>query len=161
MPISTEKSRVATMAAQTSQPYCVVKMAINIPVAPTVEPTDRSNSPPIISSATGTARIAYSAETLNQLDVANKLTKLLLPATMAKKIHTAIEPATAPVSGRTRSRRSGLARSVRSLVITLIFPSIGNIGAGLVVTRLETGDHKVHDFVSRSPRNGRPQGFAP
>src|SRR5579872_1456853 len=39
---------------------------------------------------------------------------------MAKKIHTATEPATAPVSGRTRRRRNGLVRSVRSPVITLI-----------------------------------------
>src|SRR5438132_1080391 len=67
---------------------------------------------------------------------------------MAKKIHTAIEPATAPVSGRTRSRRSRLTRSIRSLVITLIFPSIGNVGAGLVVTRLETGDHKGRPMTS-------------
>src|SRR5215469_5841141 len=58
---------------------------------------------------------------------------------MAKRIHTAIEPTTAPVSGRTRSRRNGLTRSIRSPVITLIFPSFGNVGAGFVAARLEAG----------------------
>src|SRR5260221_7245320 len=80
--------------------------------------------------------------------------KPLVPATIAKKIHTAIEPTTAPVSGRTRSRRSGLTRSIRSPVITLIFPSIGNVGASLVAARLETGDHMVHRLLAARLETG-------
>ena len=35
--------------------YSVIKMPVVRPVVPTMAPADRSNSPPIISSATATA----------------------------------------------------------------------------------------------------------
>ena len=68
-------------------------------------PADRSNSPPIISSATGTAMIpmvddAYS--TVPRLDARRKLS-----ATIEKKTKTAAAPTTEPSSGRPSSRRSG------------------------------------------------------
>jgi len=55
---------LVVVQALAKSPWGVFTMATTIPVAPIVEPTDRSNSPPIMSKATGTARIASSAETL-------------------------------------------------------------------------------------------------
>src|ERR1044072_140761 len=67
-------------------------------------PVDRSNSPPIISSATGTAMIpmveeAYS--TVLKLDHWRKAS-----AAIEKKTKTAAAPTTAPSSGRPARRRS-------------------------------------------------------
>ena len=43
-------------------PNWTAKMAANMPVVPTITPDDRSNSPPIISSATASAVSPYSAD---------------------------------------------------------------------------------------------------
>ncbi len=70
----------------------------------TITPADRSNSPPIISSATGTAMMpivedAYS--TVPMLDAWRKES-----ATSEKNRKTAAAPTTAPSSGRPSSRRA-------------------------------------------------------
>ena len=62
-PDATAKTTTASSAAQRFQPYCTARIVINIPLAPMIEPTDRSNSPPIINSATATARMPNSAAT--------------------------------------------------------------------------------------------------
>ena len=56
-------------------PTSVVRMPISRPVLPVITPADRSNSPPIISSATATAMMpsvdATSVQRAMPLSVAN------------------------------------------------------------------------------------------
>ena len=49
--------------AQTGSPYVVTQMPMTIPAKPISEPIDRSNSPPIISSATAVPTIPTCAAT--------------------------------------------------------------------------------------------------
>ena len=49
--------------SQTGSPYVVTQMPMTIPAKPMSEPTDRSNSPPIISSATAVPTIPTWAAT--------------------------------------------------------------------------------------------------
>ena len=78
-------------------------MAITMPAAPTMEPTDRSNSPAIMSNAAATARMPNWAETSRKLMMPRALNIPLSPATMAKKMKTRTAPPTAPSSGRRMS----------------------------------------------------------
>ena len=73
-------------------------MPISRPVEPVITPDDRSNSPPIISSATATAMMpsvdATSVQRAMPLSVAN------CSAVTAKNRNTAPAPIIAPSSGR-------------------------------------------------------------
>ena len=60
-PITTPKSRTSAIAGQTFMFWNVVRYPSSSPELPIITPADRSNSPPIISSATGTATIPYWA----------------------------------------------------------------------------------------------------
>ena len=53
----------ASIASQTFQPNSTLSNAKMMPHAPIAEPIDRSNSPPIISNATATARMPSWAAT--------------------------------------------------------------------------------------------------
>ncbi len=121
------------MAAHTGQPYSATGMAMTMPAAPIIEPIDRSNSPPIISSAAATARMPSCAETSSQLTTPRKLRKPESPATTAKKIKTKTAPATAPSSGRLRSLRQGLTarrRSSRVTGVVMMLLGTGFVGGG-------------------------------
>ena len=56
-------AKAAAIAGQMGQPLSVVRIAMVMPLAPMIEPMERSNSPPIMSSATATARMPSSALT--------------------------------------------------------------------------------------------------
>ena len=60
-PMSRQSRTVPATAGQTDQPNSVVSSITDMPETPTIEPTERSNSPPIIRSATPTARIPSGA----------------------------------------------------------------------------------------------------
>ncbi len=66
-PFMTPRSVVSTsemrIPAQTGRPYVVTQMPMTIPAKPMSEPIDRSNSPPIISSATAVPTIPTCAAT--------------------------------------------------------------------------------------------------
>src|SRR5437879_2904675 len=90
---------------------------MTMPDAPIMVPIERSNSPAIISSETGTARMPSSAATCRYAAVPLAVSQPEPPATIAKKIQTATAPATAPSSGLATSLRSMLCRSSRSSAI--------------------------------------------
>jgi hypothetical protein len=88
------------MASHKGQPQTIVGIAMAIPAKPIMEPTERSNSPAIISRATGAARMPSCAETSRKLMIPLALNKPLPPAVTAKKAKTRTVPANAPNSGR-------------------------------------------------------------
>src|SRR5215471_5642675 len=93
------------MQSQSGQPHSAAGMAMTMPANPIMEPTDRSNSPAIISSAAATAMIPSCAETSRKVTTPSMENIPLRPATIAKNNRTRIAPATAPSSGRIMSRR--------------------------------------------------------
>src|SRR3954453_9959607 len=66
-PIAIPNRRQTTIAGQMFQPYFVVRMPSSNPELPIITPAERANSPPIMSSATGTATMPSYAATLSQL----------------------------------------------------------------------------------------------
>ena len=110
--------RITTMnAGQTFQWWLTVSRAKRIPELPIITPAERSNSPPIISSATGTAMIAISDASSVQLDVPASEPKPveLKPWPVAvKRAKTAMTPTNEPISGRLRSRLTKPTRASRS-----------------------------------------------
>src|SRR5918999_1038002 len=62
-PTASATAKASSTAAASGQPYSVVVIAMIMPAAPTIEPTERSNSPAIISIATGTATMPSCAAT--------------------------------------------------------------------------------------------------
>ena len=84
---------------QRGHPQYMAGIAIQIPAKPIIEPTDKSNSPPIIKRAAATAIIPKLAETSKKLIVPYALNIPVSPATIPKKIKTSIDPPRAPSSG--------------------------------------------------------------
>jgi hypothetical protein len=66
-PMARHSAKVIRIACQTGQPSVIEKMAIIMPAKPIIEPTERSNSPAIISRQAPTAMIMNWAETTDQL----------------------------------------------------------------------------------------------
>ncbi len=60
-PMALANTSVPITASQVFQWYLPTSSAITIAVTPDITPVDRSNSPPIISRPTGTARIPKNA----------------------------------------------------------------------------------------------------
>ena len=97
---ATQRLKPAPAASPaTSRTNKMVKM----PSAPVAAPDERSNSPPIISSATATAMMPSGAAAWSRIDWA-PLAWPNLTETAQKKTHTATAPMAAPISGRTSAR---------------------------------------------------------
>ena len=105
-PITRQSANVAAMAGHTGQPKWVVKSMIDIPAAPTIDPIERSNSPPIIRSATPTDRIPRGAAAFRYAAVPSRL-RNGAPAVTAKTAQTRTTPVAAAHSGRASKRFSG------------------------------------------------------
>ncbi len=105
----------------------VTRIMITIPDHPSSDPTERSNSPPIINIETAMASRPSGAALLRIAAVVPQLTKALSEATTAKNSHTTTVATIAPNSGRTSRRVSVLTRRTRS--------SAAAGGAVCVVTR--------------------------
>ncbi len=82
-------------------------------MVPTITPDDRSNSPPIMSSATASALSPYSADVSTYVEVPSHDSHTLR-AWLANSSHTTMAPASAPNSGRISSLRNSEVRASRS-----------------------------------------------
>ena len=115
-------------------PVSLTNRIVRIPIAPVLEPADRSNSPPIISIDTATAMMPRVAATSRIEEAPPAVPNLV--ATAQKKIQIAMAPIEAPISGR-MSRRWNTPRYasrssptawvdaggvVTSIVVVTIFP---------------------------------------
>src|SRR5262245_30122652 len=103
---------VITIASQTFMFSSVARMPIIRPAEPVITPADRSNSPPIMSSATTTAGIPIVDATSVQF--AMPLSFRNSEFCVQKKIATTTAARSAPISGRRRSRAIGLIFARRS-----------------------------------------------
>ena len=130
-PAATAKARM--MHSHKGQPQITAGMASTTPAAPIIEPTDRSNSPPIISSAAATAMMPSCADTSRKVMMPRAENIPVPRAATAKNRKTRMVPATAPSSGRAISRRaSGVParRSSRagrraSMAMSPFLPAVG------------------------------------
>ncbi len=102
------------MAAQMLRPYSVVSTPTMSPVKPVMAPADRSNSPPIISSATATAMMPIVEAPRSQVLAPGAVAKTLVVAAKKTKITTAAT--SAPISGRFKSLVTVDVRAMRSSV---------------------------------------------
>src|SRR5579883_1778 len=89
-------------------------MATIIEQPPTTAPTERSNSPPIISMPTGRAMMPRSEAVSSQFAVPSGVRKPFRPAVIAKKAKTSSAETTPPASGRSRKLISRPRRGRRS-----------------------------------------------
>src|SRR6266542_2105200 len=106
-------------------------------------PAERSNSPPIMSSATGTAMIPYwAAWSVHPAAIPGSPIQFTERAKYAKARNTATAPRNAPMSGRVSRRASGPMRTRRSSGATL----------GAAVSAIAG---------SSAPEGGRPRGRPP
>src|SRR5918911_366951 len=103
-------------------------------------PAERSNSPPIMSSATGTATIPYCAAwSVQPAAIAGSPIQSTPRAKYANAKKTAIAPSNAPMSGRVSSRLRTPTRTSRSsagapgAVVSLVAPSrsLRRVGGGI------------------------------
>ena len=83
-------------------PTSVARMPIIRPAEPVITPADRSNSPPIISSATTTAGMPIVDATSVQFAMPSSCRNSEF--CVQKKIATTIAASSAPISGRRRMR---------------------------------------------------------
>ena len=107
----------------------------------TTDPTDRSNSPAIISRATGSEMIASSAAMLSQLATPPE-ERNCCPPKIAKNTNTSRVPTSAPVSGR-RKKSPGV-RWRRKIVDVVGFAESEDVplpreGACVVMALLSQG----------------------
>ena len=107
---------MATIASQVLQCHLPTSSAIRIAVTPVITPADRSNSPPIISSPTGTATIPKNAACCVQAarPVCLSHRWFVLESVIANRMNTAIAPINAPSSGRLSRRVTRLIGTSRS-----------------------------------------------
>src|SRR3954451_12741643 len=103
---------VSTIANQMFIPTLVARMPIIRPAEPVITPADRSNSPPIISSATATAGMPIVDATSVQFAMPSSLRNSGF--CVQKKIATTIAASSAPISGRRRMRDARLMLASRS-----------------------------------------------
>ncbi len=107
-PRMSASANVSTTATRGVQPGTgVIMRARKMLVMPIMEPSDRSNSPAIMSSATGAPRMPTWAAIWSQPATPMGPRKPFLPARMAKMMKTRTAPMSAPISGLANRRRSG------------------------------------------------------
>ena len=111
-PIPSASASETRIAAQMLRPYSVVSTPTTRPVKPVMAPADRSNSPPIMSSATATAMMpiveAPRSQVLAPLAVAKT------SVVTAKKTKITMAATSAPISGRFKSLVRVDVRATRS-----------------------------------------------
>ena len=114
------------MASHVSQWYLPTSSAGTIAVTPDITPVERSNSPPIISSPTGTAMIPKNAaccvHAASPVWLSHRWLELL--SVIANRIQTAIAAISAPSSGRR------IARVMRLIGTSRSSPAAGSDGGG-------------------------------
>ena len=101
------------MARISGSPKVTTQAAKKSPVKAIIEPSERSNSPPIISSAAPMARMpSWAAGDMKFMNPAS--VNIELSAVKRKKTVTSTTPAIAPSSGRFINRENGDSALIRS-----------------------------------------------
>jgi hypothetical protein len=154
-PIPPAAMSVRTIATQTFSSSSVASRPIIRPAEPVMTPAERSNSPPIISSATTTAGMPIVEATSVQLAMPSSFRNSEF--CVQKKIATTTAASSAPISGRRRRRAIGLMLARRS-------SPAGTGGGASSAGDAEAGawlDDAIACFsitFSLSGRDGRPGG---
>ena len=123
------------------KPHSVVSRPSSRPDVPVITPADRSNSPPIISSATTTAMMPSVDATSVQLATPPSVRKL--PAVATKNSPTASAPISAPSSGLRSSfvaRLTSASRSSTTLTVAGVVAGLTPPGASAQTGRRELLD---------------------
>ena len=102
-PIAGRRINVSTIATHMLRSSSVARMPMHRPAEPVMTPAERSNSPPIMSSATATAGIPYVDATSVQFAIPSSVPNRSV-VTVKNSADHRLPPSTAPISGR-RSRR--------------------------------------------------------
>jgi len=128
-PIAMQIAKVSRIDAHIGQPSVMAKTAIVMPAKPIIDPTDRSNSPAIISRHAPTAMIMNCADTTDQFSTPCGANIPEDPAVRKKNTNTKVRPQIPPSSGRISARRSQDVLLIRSsgaatgsLSVVLIHP---------------------------------------
>ncbi len=104
-PIARAMTREATTATQTFTPQWVIMMPVIRPVVPVIAPAERSNSPPIMSSATATAMMANDeAVKIHVLAPAGCAKAAVVSAKYTKMISAATAEPTSGLRSRAEAR---------------------------------------------------------
>src|SRR5580692_9222735 len=106
-----------------------------MPTKPIIEPTERSNSPPIIKSAAPVPMIINCAVTVSQLSTPSEANIPVPPAVTPKKAKTRTTPAKAPRSGRARNRRHAECRLRRSSMMSTTGVSFAAPSGRIAISR--------------------------
>src|SRR3954469_9634390 len=106
------QASVTTIASPMFQPHSVASRPLIRPADPVMTPAERSNSPPIISSATATAGMPIVDATSVQLEMPSSFKNRAF--WVQKKIATTMQASSAPISGRRSRRAIGLIFARRS-----------------------------------------------
>src|SRR4051812_47149746 len=109
-------SRVSRIASHMFIPALVARMPMNSPAEPVMTPAERSNSPPIISSAIATAGMPIVEATSVQFEIPSRVMNWLVVT--VKKIATARAAIAAPSSGRRNSFVASETFAMRSSTTT-------------------------------------------
>src|SRR3954454_5483138 len=135
-PIAMPNSSTTAMDGQTFQSALVVSRPSRRPEEPIITPADRSNSPPIISSATGTATMPYCAAwSVQPAAIAGSLSQWTSLAKYPNASQTATAPRNAPMSGGERTRWRKPTRTSRS----------SGRAAGAAVAMVRSPDQRAGD----------------
>jgi len=155
-PIAAPKANVTATAAQAFQCSFPTSSAMMMAQNPVIPPVDRSNSPPIISSPTGTAMIpknaACCAQAWNPVCVSHRCCGVL--SVTANTTNTATAPSSAPSAGRRRALVSTPASAPRPSDSPVSAPE-GPVGGGPASPGQATAMSEL--VISRPrPRSRRP-----
>ena len=101
-PTAAANANVTAIAGHIEKPHSVVSSPRRRPVVPVITPADRSNSPPIIRSATATDMIPIVEATSVQLAI--PLSVPNASVVTQKNAQTTSAPSSDPTSGRRISR---------------------------------------------------------
>ena len=131
-PTSAANANVTTIAGHIEKPHSVVSSPISSPVVPVITPAERSNSPPIISSATATAMIPIVEATSVQFAI--PLSVPNASVVTQKNAQTISAPSSEPTSGR-RMRRAQRPMFARRSSATGTAGGAAPVGAEVIACR--------------------------
>lgn len=141
--MASARAKAVRMENQSGKPHCTLIRAMMMPEKPIMEPTDRSNSPAIMSRQAPTAMMANWAETVPQLITPSAENMPLSLAMPMKNMKTRMAPQMAPSSGRISALRiadiSRMRSSFCGSAVCCVVSAIGLLLRAVVAGRLECG----------------------
>src|SRR5215207_8027941 len=133
-PIVAANTSVSRIAIHMFMSSSVARMPMNRPAVPVMTPAERSNSPPIMSSATATAGMPSVAATSVQFAAPSSVPNRSVLITKNSPITVAAS--TAPISGRRNRRVVRLTSARRSSTTDVVGGGGSATVAGFVTSRL-------------------------